>query len=144
MRFTAEVEKPYPWISAMYPPAHPHTSALLLHPWPQCVIFPAVSRGAWRTLLLCPTYTPLYTHKHTQRQLTVQIGEVPVTRLIPGLLGIERHPDSHIQAHLHTHTLTHASNSGWAETESTRHTILVVYLAVNSSAETVWQVVCDQ
>ncbi len=148
MHFAAEVGKPYPWISTMYPPAHPHTSVpspLPLHPWPQCVTFPAVSREARQSLLL-------HLHLHLQlhvprshRQLTDQIRDVPITIL--ACWRYEKHPDSHIHSHAHlhthTHTLTHAFRSQWAETESTWHTILVVYIAVNSSTETVWQAVHD-
>lgn len=145
MHFTAEVGKPYPWISTMYPSAYSHTSvpSPLRHPWPQCVTFPAVSRAKW-SLPPPPTLTSPPSLPHTQ---TDQIRDVPITTLTPSLLEsgvtyVHILTCMHKHTHKHTNTVSHtyAFNSQWAEIESTWHTILVVYIAVNSRTETVWQV----
>lgn len=67
MHFTAEVGKPYPWISTMYPLPPSNIlilsvpSPLLCHPWPHCVTVSAVSREVQRSLPLTaphPTSNP--------------------------------------------------------------------------------------
>lgn len=142
MHFTAEFGKPYPWISTMYPAAYHHTSVaspLLLHPWPHCVTVPAVSREVRRSLLLHPTSNPSAQHTQTTDSCR-PAGERVASRQLHTLTCLPAHRHTHTNMHTHTHTLF---TSRWAETESTGHTILVVYIAVNSPTETVWKVVCN-
>lgn len=135
MHFTAEVRKPYPWISTMYPPpAYPHTSVPSLHhPGPQCVASPDGSAD-W-----AQGHHPS-TRQPPHRQTIDQIRKVPITVLTAGPLGsrvASGHSLSITWPPLCTQTDCELPRSGkWIHTW---HTILVVYIAVNSSAETVWQ-----
>lgn len=81
--------------------------------------------------------TPLSNHR---RQHSVHIRDATISTLNTGpARGSQWHPDV-----TDTDTLTctcarthiHAPTSGWAETKYTRHTIPVVYIAVNTPAET--------
>ena len=138
VHFIAEVGKPYPWISTMYPPAYPHTSApspslTLLRHFPRCL----QGRPAGH-YLTTPLPCPQPFHP-THKPLTDHLRNIPITSVTDTSLMRIRHPDTHMLTC--TRTYSHVFNSQWAETESTWHTIQVVYIAVNSSAETVGQVV---
>lgn len=130
MHFTAEI---WETLSLNFnlmpaPPACAHTSPTLtsmrhfprgLHEWPV------------GDLLTSPPWGLHFTPPHTNNWLigSETLQYIQTHWRVEGIQRIS--PEPH----------THAFNSKQAETESTWHTILLVYLAINSSTLTVWNVV---
>lgn len=81
MHFTAEVRKPYPWISTMYPPpAYPHTS-VPSPPSNLTVPLPLLSPETEPRVTTPPQPRPPH------RQTIDQIRKVPITVLTAGAVG---------------------------------------------------------